>query len=204
MSKKVEKPKRGLFIDFEGFIQSSNDENFIKTFSSELNKNFKLFTFIDIPKEKEKEIQDMQSKSPKLYNRASLMLSAHSRELKRIEMLEQLSKGNNIITINYCFNKILNAINEYIDINFAKKLFRGLIHPDIIIYHKCEKDLEQYFAEYKIINNYTNDRDNIIEKYRKELKELYKITLRNYEDDNSQKFKNYYPHSIGEDLFIYY
>ena len=132
----------------------------------------------------------MQSKSPKLYNRASLMLSAHSRELKRIEMLEQLSKGNNIITINYCFDKILNAINEYIDINFAKKLFRGLIHPDIIIYHKCEKDLEQYFAEYKIINNYTHDRDNIIEKYRKELKELYKITLRNYEDDNSQKFKN--------------
>ena len=55
MSKKVEKPKRGLFIDFEGFIQSSNDENFIKNFSSELNKNFKLFTFIDIPKEKSKD-----------------------------------------------------------------------------------------------------------------------------------------------------
>jgi hypothetical protein len=146
----------------------------------------------------------IQRESPKMFNRASLMLTAHSRELKRIEMLEDLSLGYNIITINYCFEKIIKALNEDLDINFAKRLFRGMIRPDVVIYHKCEKNLEEIFGEYKMIKNYVNNRENIIEKYEKEISELYENTLDYYKSWNDDYKKNFFPESIGEDLFIEY
>ena len=139
-----------------------------------------------------------------MFNRASLMLSAHSRELKRTVMLEDLSLGYNIIAINYCFEKILKALNEDLDINFAKRLFRGMIRPDIIIYHKCEKNLEEIFGEYKMIKNFVNNEENIIEKYEKEISELYENTLDYYKSWSDDYKKNYFPKSIGEDLFIEY
>ena len=51
-----------------------------------------------------------------------------------IKILEGLFLGHNIITFNYCFEKIINALNEDLDINFAKRLFKGMIRPDVVIY----------------------------------------------------------------------
>ena len=198
------KSPRGLFIDMEGFTQSKTDDNFIKKLSSKLSSKFRLYIFLDIPKEKQTEMKYIQRESPKMFSRASLMLSANSRELKRTEMLEDLTLGYNIIAINYCFDKILKALNEDLDINFAKRLFRGMIRPDVVIYHKCEKNLVEIFGEYKIIKNYVNNRENIIEKYEKEIEELYGNTLDYYKSWNEDYKKNYFPSSIGEDLFIDY
>ena len=156
----------------------------------------------DITKEKQTEINYIQRESKKMFNRANLMLTAYSRELKRTEMLEGLIHGHNIITINFCFEKIIKALNEDLDINFAKRLFKGMIRPDVVIYHNCEKNLDDIFHEYKMINNYKNDRENIIEKYEDEIIELYKNTLDYYNSWCSEHKKNYFPQSIGEDLFI--
>ena len=196
------KHPRGLFIDMEGFIPSKTDDTFIKKLSSKLSSKFKLFIFQDIPKEKQTEINYIQRESKKMFNRANLMLTAYSRELKRTEMLEGLIHGHNIITINFCFDKIIKALNEDLDINFAKRLFKGMIRPDVVIYHNCEKNLDDIFHEYKMINNYKNDRENIIEKYEDEIIELYKNTLDYYNSWCSEHKKNYFPQSIGEDLFI--
>ena len=199
------KSSRGLFIDMEGFTPSKTDDIFLKNISSKLSSNFKLFIFTDIPKEKQTDMNYIERESPEMFKRASLMLSAHSRELKRNEILEELSKGNNIITINYCYSKIINSLSEKLDINFAKRLFRGMIRPDVVIYHKCQQNLKELFNEYKIIKNYMIDRDNILEKYETEIKELYEITLHNYQNSWSDEYdKNYFPKSIGEDLFIKY
>ena len=156
----------------------------------------------DIPKEKQTEINYIQRESKKMFNRANLMLTAYSREIKRTEILEGLFLGHNIITFNYCFEKIINSLNEDLDINFAKRLFKGMIRPDVVIYHNCEKNLDDIFHEYKMINNYKNDRENIIEKYEDEIIELYKNTLDYYNSWCSEHKKNYFPQSIGEDLFI--
>ena len=199
------KSPRGLFIDMEGFIQNKTDDNFLKKLSSKLSSKFILHIFADIPKEKQTEMKYIQRESPKLFYRASLMLSAHSRELKRREILEELTLAYNIISINYCFEKIIKALNKDLDINFAKRLFRGIIRPDIVIYHRCEKNLEEIFSKYKmIIKNYVNERENIIEKYEKEILELYENTLDSYNSWNDEYKKNYFPNSIGEDLFIDY
>ena len=198
------KNPRGLLIDMEGFIQSKTDDAFIKKLSSELNSKFKLFIFTDIPKEKQTEINYIQRESKKMFNRANLMLTAYSREIKRTEILEELFLGHNIITFNFCFEKIINALNEDLDINFAKRLFKGMIRPDVVIFHNCEKNLEDIFHEYKMINNYKNDRENIIEKYENEIIELYKSTLDYYGSWCDDHRKNYFPKSIGEDLFIDY
>ena len=198
------KNPRGLLIDMEGFIQSKTDDAFIKKLSSELNSKFKLFIFTDIPKEKQTEINYIQRESKKMFNRANLMLTAYSREIKRTEILEGLFLGHNIITFNYCFEKIINALNEDLDINFAKRLFKGMIRPDVVIFHNCEKNLEDIFHECKMINNYKNDRENIIEKYENEIIELYKSTLDYYGSWCDDHRKNYFPKSIGEDLFIDY
>ena len=198
------KNPRGLLIDLEGFITSKTDDAFIKNLSSKLNSKFKLFIFTDIPKEKQTEINYIQRESKKMYNRANLMLTAYSREIKRTEILEGLFLGHNIITFNYCFEKIINALNEDLDINFAKRLFKGMIRPDVVIFHNCEKNLEDIFHECKMINNYKNDRENIIEKYENEIIELYKSTLDYYGSLCDDHRKNYFPKSIGEDLFIDY
>ena len=198
------KNPRGLLIDMEGFITSKTDDAFIKNLSSKLNSKFKLFIFTDIPKEKQTEINYIQRESKKMYNRANLMLTAYSREIKRTEILEGLFLGHNIITFNYCFEKIINALNEDLDINFAKRLFKGMIRPDVVIFHNCEKNLEDIFHECKMINNYKNDRENIIEKYENEIIELYKSTLDYYGSWCDDHRKNYFPKSIGEDLFIDY
>jgi hypothetical protein len=49
-----------------------------------------------------------------------------------------------------------------------------------------------------------NNRENIIEKYEKEIEELYGNTLDYYKSWNEDYKKNYFPLSIGEDLFIDY
>ena len=198
------KNPRGLLIDMEGFNQSKTDDAFIKKLSSELNSKFKLYIFTDIPKEKQTEINYIQRESKKMFTRANLMLTAYSREIKRTEILEGLFLGHNIITFNYCFEKIINSLNEDLDINFAKRLFKGMIRPDVIIFHNCEKNLQDIFHEYKMINNYKNDRENIIEKYENEIIELYKSTLDYYSSWCDEYRKNYFPKSIGEDLFIDY
>jgi hypothetical protein len=79
-----------------------------------------------------------------------------------------------------------------------------MIRPDVVIYHKCEKNLEEIFGEYKMIKNYVNNRENIIEKYEKEISELYENTLDYYKSWNDDYKKNFFPESIGEDLFIEY
>ena len=198
------KSPRGLFIDMEGFTPSKTDDNFIEKISSKLSSKFKLIIFQDIPKEKQKEIEYIKRESPKMFNRASLMLSARSRELKHNEILEELFSGNNIITINYCFEKIINALNEDLDINFAKRLFKGMIRPDIIIYHKSQKNLDKIFGDYRYIKKCNKDTENIIEKYEKEIEELYQNTLDFYNTWQDDYNKNFFPDNIGEDLFIDY
>ena len=83
------KVQRGLFIDFEDFQRSfTDDEKAIKQLNSKLGTQFKLFTFIDCPKEKQSELKYMEKESRKMFYHASLMLAAREREIKRKEMLK--------------------------------------------------------------------------------------------------------------------
>ena len=142
------KSQRGLFIDFENFKKSINDDRTIKELNSKLNTQFKLLTFIDCPKEKEAEMKYMEKESKKMFYHASLMLLARERELKRKEMLQELHNGNNIIAINYCFDKISKLLNPELDLTFAKQLFRGAIRPDAVIVQNKDNNLEDLFSEY--------------------------------------------------------
>ena len=196
------KIQRGLFIDFEDFQETSNDQKVIKDLYPQLKSEFKLVKFTDCPKEKVQEMKNMEKQSKKMFYRASLMLTARERELKRKEMLQELGNGVNIITINYCFSKFSKFIQLEPDITFAKQLFRGLIRPDIVIYQKSENDWKEFFTEYSIFHKVSEDKENIISNYIDEMIQLYQNTKKSYQNTKNNFKLNFYPYSIGEDLFI--
>lgn len=196
------KVQRGLFIDFEDFQETNLDPKILKDLKVRLNSDFKIFKFIDCPKEKVAEMKYMEKESKKMFYHASLMLLARERELKRKEMLQELHNGNNIITINYCFDKISKLLNPELDLNFAKQLFRGAIRPDAVIVQDKDNNLEELFSEYPIFQKVDDDKENIIGNYIEDLITIYKNTKDSYKNCNDDYKKNFYPFSIGEDLFI--
>ena len=200
------KVQRGLFIDFEDFQRNFNDDDrAIKELSSNLGTQFKLFTFIDCPKEKQAELKYMEKESRKMFYHASLMLAAREREIKRKDMLKELHLGNSIITLNYCFDKIAKLICPDLDLSFAKQLFRGAIRPDIVIYQDKEScSYQELFSDYSFFHKVDDDKENMILNYVDDLCTIYnniKDKYRNGSGRDNYKI-NYYPNSIGEDLFI--
>ena len=195
--------KRGLFIDFEDFQETNYDPKILKDLNIQLRTEFKLFIFKDCPKEKEQEMKMMENESKKMFYRASLMLSARDRELKRKEILKELSNGNNIITINYCFYKIAKFLKQENDFNFPKQLFRGAIRPDIVIFQNQEYNYNEIFQDYPIFYKVNDDKENIITNYIDDMIQLYRNTKESYKGSGKDDYKrNFYPKSIGEDLFI--
>lgn len=194
--------KRGLFIDFEGFQESNSDQKILKELNKQLKTEFKLFKFKECPKDKEEEMKFMEKESKKMFYRASLMLSARDRELKRKEMLLELNNGNNIITINYCFYKIAIFLKQQSDINFAKQLFRGSIRPDIVICQNDENNYNELIDKYPVIFKVDDEKENILSNFVNDIVQIYQDTKENYKAGRDNFNKNYYPTSIGEDLFI--
>ena len=196
---------RGLFIDMEGFTSEGNekDQELLKRISSQLSTKFKLITFISIPKDKQTELKYIERESPKMFNRASLMLYAHLRELKRTEMLDNLNNGYNIITLNYCYDKIIKSLNEDLDLNFAKHLFKGLIRPDFVLFYQG-KNIDNFFETKNFKNIENNNKKGIFTEYEDDIISIYNFILNKYNNWNDSHKKNYYPNSIGEDLFINY
>ena len=195
--------KRGLFIDFEGFQETNYDQKILKELNNQLKTEFKLVKFKECPKDKEDEMKFMEKESKKMFYRASLMLSARDRELKRKEMLEELNNGNNIITINYCFYKIAIFLKQQSDKNFAKQLFRGAIRPDIVICQNDDNNYNELLSEYpNILFKVDDDKENIISNFIDDIVNIYQDTKENYKTYKDNYKKNYYPNSIGEDLFI--
>ncbi len=196
------KIQRGIFIDFENFQETNNDQKVIKELISQLKTDFKLIKFNDCPKEKVSEMKNMEKQSKKMFYRASFMLTARERELRRKEMLQELGNGTNIITINYCFSKFSKFLQVESDINFAKQLFRGLIRPDIVIFQKSEDEWKELFTEYNIFHKVNDEKENLISNYKDEMIQLYQSTKQSYQTMRNNFKKNFYPYSIGEDLFI--
>ena len=194
------KVQRGFFIDFEDF-QETTDPKTLRDLNTKLKSEFKIFKFEDCPKEKEAEMKYMEKESKKMFYRASLMLTARERELKRKKMLQELTNGNNIIAINYCFFKISNFLKYEQDINYAKELFRGAIRPDVVIYKNKENNFEELFSEYSKFND-IGEKENILSENVDEVVKAYKSIKESYRFCRDNYKKNFYPYGIGEDLFI--
>ena len=200
------KVQRGLFIDFEEFEETGFEQKVIKDLTNKLKTEFRIFKFIDCPKEKEEELKFMEKESIKMFSHASLMLIARERELKRKDMLQELNNGNNIISINYCFDKISQLLNPDLDLNFAKQLFRGAIRPDIVIVQEKENNnLDEIFTDYAFMfKKVNNEKKNILINYVDDVVKIYRATKEKYKQSNDNYKNNYYPYNIGEDLFINY
>ena len=200
------KVQRGLFIDFEEFEETGFEQKVLKDLTNKLKAEFRIFKFIDCPKEKEEELKFMEKESIKMFSHASLMLIARERELKRKDMLQELNNGNNIISINYCFDKISQLLNPDLDLDFAKQLFRGAIRPDIVIVQEKENNnLDEIFTDYAFMfKKVNNEKKNILINYVDDVVKIYRATKEKYKQSNDNYKNNYYPYNIGEDLFINY
>ena len=194
------KVQRGIFIDLEDF-QDIYDSKTTKALNSKLKTEFRIIKFEDCPKEKESEMKYMEKESKKMFYRASLMLAARARELKRKEMLQELTNGNNIIAINYCFFKITQFLKNEQDFDFAKELFRGAIRPDVVIYKNKENNFEDLFFEYSKFYD-IGEKENILSENIEEIIKAYKNIKESYRFCRENYKKNFYPDGIGEDLFI--
>ena len=199
------KVQRGLFIDFEEFEETGFEQKVVKDLTNKLKTEFRIFKFIDCPKEKEEELKFMEKESIKMFSHASLMLIARERELKRKDMLQELNNGNNIISINYCFDKISQLLNPDLDLNFAKQLFRGANRPDIVIVQEKENNnLDDIYRLCFIFKKVNNEKKNILINYVDDVVKIYRATKEKYRQSNDNYKNNYYPYNIGEDLFINY
>jgi len=218
--------KRGFLITLENVIYDNNLENLLKglypktpfkviqfddVFSNnaknDLNNN-KSENKFDVGKndendEKIKEkMEDMKNKSIKMYRRAYHMLYSMKRWKKREEILKELETGTNIILIDYCFKEISESICEDIDFEFAKTTYTGLLRPDKVLYYDDDNcKISTHFEYFKYV---TKIKSNNINDYINDIKFTYELLINDYSKLKNDDFnKNFYPLTIGEDLFMF-
>ena len=193
--------KRGLFFDLEN-ITIPNVTNFQETLKALLKVPLTIITFDNMPKEKESDMREMKAKSERMYKRASHMLYAMERWKKREEILKELDKGNNIFVINYCFKEIGESVCEDLDIEWAKTHYTGLIRPDKVLYFELNNSgINKYFSHFKYLYKI---KDNKLNSIINDISQCFINVQNEYNKNNIDDFsKNFYPNSIGEDLFMY-
>lgn len=218
--------KRGFLITLENIIYDENLENLLE--HSFPKMSFKIIKFEDVfshhkndnsnnsikeknydeykSDENDEKIQEkmleMKNKSIKMYRRAYHMLYSMKRWKKREEILKEIETGTNVILINYCFKEISECICEDIDFDFAKTTYTGLIRPDKVLYFDDEKcKISTYFEYFKYV---TKIKNNNINEYINDIKFNIELLINDYSKNKNDDFnKNFYPMSIGEDLFMF-
>lgn len=204
--------KRGLFVVIEGIDQNKFDE-VLKGVSGKFSKVKVLKLFYknkrNIPEDIDSKIKQMEEQSAKLATRASFMLKAMDRWEKRKEVLGAIKYYQLTLIPNYCFNDIMTTFTREDEVKWAKVLFTGLPRPDRVFYYT--KDPKRYKAQIKdpylkeIVEQEPQQQIEEIVRGITDLQTLYS----KYDSEDNDLIKNdsninYYPYSIGEDLFLLY
>ena len=182
---------------------SNNNNNNISDDNNSINeKNYDEFKNEENDEKIQEKMAEMKNKSLKMYRRAYHMLYSMKRWKKREEILKEIETGNNVILINYCFKEISECICEDIDFDFAKTTYTGLIRPDKVLYFDDEKcKISTYFEFFKYV---TKIKSNNINEYINDLKFNIELLINDYSKNKNDDFNiNFYPNSIGEDLFMF-
>lgn len=221
--------KRGLLITIENMDLSESDINALEENIKNHTKllNIKIIKFPD-PSEKEtKRVNEIKSQNLKMGKRAELMIKAMERWKMRETLLDGILNGQNYIIINYGFKDILNALDDYTNIAWAKTPYIGYIRPDLVLYLDTENHLfsnsyknlffmqnvkeavtfkkdkiqNQLISEIALLpydeHDVNNDIKNNIVNHINKVKKIYDFAKNNAFEHN------FYPSSIGEDLFMH-
>lgn len=194
--------KRGMLFCLEN-VEYDSISNLTDNLKLSFKNQLKIMTINDMPtdKEKIKQVKEIESKSTKMAKRAKHMLYAMERWKKREEILKEIDRGVSVIIINYCFKEISEAVCEDLDLQWGKTHYTGLIRPDKVIYFDKQNLIAQYFGNFKYMKKLEqNNMKCLIEEIESNLIDL----LKEYNKSTTDEFsKNFYPNSIGEDLFMY-
>ena len=190
-----------VFSNHENNNNNNNNKN--KNDNDSINeKNYDEFKSEENDEKIQEKMAEMKNKSIKMYRRAYHMLYSMKRWKKREEILKEIETGNNVILINYCFKEISECICEDIDFEFAKTTYTGLIRPDKVLYYDDDKcKISTYFEFFKYV---TKIKSNNIDEYINDLKFNIELLINDYSKNKNDDFNiNFYPMSIGEDLFMF-
>lgn len=202
--------KRGLFIVIEGIEQSKFDE-ILKGVSGKFSKVkvLKLFNqkSRSIPQDISIRIKQMEEQSPKLATRASFMAKAMERWERRKEMIDAIKYYQLILIPDYCFNDIMTTFTREDEVKWAKILFTGLPRPDKVFY--CTQDSKRYKTLFKdaFLKEITSTEPlHQIEEIAKGITDIQVLYSKHKTEDcdliKNDSNLNFYPFSIGEDLFL--
>ena len=194
--------KRGLFFCLEN-VEYESINSLTEKLKSSFKNLLKVITINDLPsdKEKQRQLKEIESKNEKMGKRAKHMLYAMERWKRREEILKDIDKGISVIVINYCFKEISEAVCEDLDFNWARTHYTGLVRPDRVLYYDNDNLITKYFSSYKYMVKIEN---KDMKSYIGEVDSFVIEVLKEYNKINTDDFaKNFYPSSIGEDLFMY-
>ena len=192
-----------VFSNHENNNNNNNNNNKNNNDNDSINeKNYDEFKSEENDEKIQEKMAEMKNKSIKMYRRAYHMLYSMKRWKKREEILKEIETGTNVILINYCFKEISECICEDIDFEFAKTTYTGLIRPDKVLYFDDEKcKISTYFEFFKYV---TKIKSNNINEYINDLKFNIELLINDYSKNKNDDFNiNFYPMSIGEDLFMF-
>ena len=193
--------KRGFFICIEN-VEVNSLSSFSDKLKAALKCPLRVMKIDDMPEEKEEEIKEIESKNEKMGKRAKHMLYGMERWKKREEILKELDKGTTIIVLDYCFAKISESVCEDLEYQWGKSQFTGLVRPDRVFYYELKEEvITKFFGNFKYMVQLKDKEENkVVEDVKAGYNELNKIYTKSGVDDFT---KNFYPSSIGEDLFMY-
>jgi dTMP kinase len=158
--------------------------------------------------------------------RASHLLFSLNRWEKREWMLKKLESGTNLIVDRYAFSGVVYSHAQGAPLDWVKCPDQGLLRPDIVFQLdigidkiKERKDFGDEIYEKEEMQSKISKVFEVFHKYKywqlinanKSKDEIHKEIVLNLEklldeykaNTNDQFKKNFYPDSIGEDLFMY-
>lgn len=221
---------RGLFICLENIIP--NDFKDINKLEKEIQgaiqgpskaSSLKVMKVPDLQNSVQERIKMINNESVKMGKRARHMVNAMERWKIREEILKNIENGISVILLNFCFKDIAEIVDDETNIQWAKTQYTGYIRPDLVLYADTEEEvISKYFKDFKYMENINEKLDAKV-RTKQSTKELriipksvddpFEITniinhinrkLIIYENSNEGDFEtNFYPNSIGEDLFMY-
>lgn len=153
---------------------------------------------------------DIFNNDKRLKARAMHMVTSFGRWESREGVLELLRQGRHVILQSYAFTDV--ALSLYADVPIEWVLIpdKGLPRPDVVFqivkdYKELDEEEKKLQDKYRLFHGYRYWKtfsesedlaENIVDYVKNIIKEYEKTSMDNFA-------RNFYPDSIGEDLFMY-
>ena len=224
----MEEKKRGFFLVIEGISKSGKQSqaDLLEKFLINSKQKVKVIrkkSKFPIAAENINVTEKIENLKEMKY-RARHMLYVYNLWQMREDILRDLAEGITVIFINYCYCNVAAGLQKQLTWEFLTLPCQGLVRPDLVFFldvnkedilkrlpsfqEESEEEQENYFDQYenfmkmrywKVVDAKKNKQDV----HGQIISELTQLE-NEYKRQEMEDFKkNFYPKTIGEDVFLY-